>query len=170
MKHVIWYHWYWVVVVLLSCAKQKNEWIKNLQASITSVHDDIMTWKPFLHYWDTPCQPMSDQGAEFWCFLCYQLEQAVAQPVKVSVIWEAMIFMWHQCNVVVNGCVITFLFYSGHVCFIWILVIWANVCFIWILVIWANVCFIWILVIWPNVCFIWILVSYLAQFRQPTQT
>ena len=67
------------------------------------MHDDIMTWKWFLHCWpfvrgihqslvDSPHKGLVMQCFDF--FLCKSCKQAVEWPVKMSIICEAMMLMW----------------------------------------------------------------------------
>ena len=39
-------------------------------------------------------------NADLWCFLFRMPEQCVAQTVELLVIWDAMMLIWHPCNVI----------------------------------------------------------------------
>ena len=67
---------------------------------IIFLHDDVVTWKPFLHYWSLGCRfPLQNaRNIELWWLHCHQSEQDSEQTIKLLVIWDAMMLIWHHSN------------------------------------------------------------------------
>ena len=78
-----------------------------------TIHNDAMTWKPFLQYWPYVCRihwPLLDSPNKrsimqsFNGFFVVEPQQTVEQTVELLVIWDAMMLTWcHWCNWVIRG-------------------------------------------------------------------
>ena len=74
-------------------------------------HDDILTWKPFLHYcpfvmgihwWHVASLTKGQWWRAMMCpFLICKPEQAVNQTVELLVIWDAMELLRYHFNILI---------------------------------------------------------------------
>ena len=92
---------------------------------ISRLHDDVMTWKYFAHYWHIGPVPCPDSNVRanmgpiwgrqdpdgphvgamnfaiwevFWCLLSCSCEQTVVPTVGLPVIWCASALIWRHFN------------------------------------------------------------------------
>ena len=78
-----------------------------------AVHDEVVTWKHFLHYWPfvrrihqslLDSTSLLDSPSIRWmmwsfdAFLCYMPERTVEHTVELPLIWNIMMLMWHHFN------------------------------------------------------------------------
>ena len=72
-----------------------------------TIHDDVMTRKPFPHHWHfvrgIHLSPVDSLTKGEWCWALMLIwcwpEQTVEETVKLPMIWGAITLIWHCCNI-----------------------------------------------------------------------